>query len=172
MASSIDPVDNMFGTGTSLLQRILIGFGAGWFGNLLSRICASITSWDDVINPMEIVRGIFEDFDTSEVLGFVFWPLILIYYLAKIPLYALIVAPMLALFLVRIVLTDDPVLFWSLAIIATLTPGLVISDGSLWSLVPLVFMYIGLGAGLWWAVNYEHGEWIDGIKDFFERDKT
>jgi len=172
MASSIDPVDNMFGTGVTLLQRILIGFAAGWFGNLLSRICASITSWDDVLSPMTIVNEIFGDFGAFEVLGFVMWPLVLVYYLMKIPVYALLVGPILIFFLVRIVFTDDPVLFWALGIIAALAPGLVITEGNWWSVIPLAFMYIGLGAGLWWSLNYEHGEWIDEVKSWFEKDES
>ena len=172
MASSIDPVDNMFGTGVTLLQRILIGFAAGWFGNLLSRICASITSWDDVLSPMTIVNEIFGDFGAFEVLGFVMWPLVLVYYLMKIPVYALLVGPILIFFLVRIVFTDDPVLFWALGIIAALAPGLVITEGNWWSMIPLAFMYIGLGAGLWWSLNYEHGEWIDEVKSWFEKDES
>jgi hypothetical protein len=172
MASSIDPVDNMFGTGVSLLQRILIGFAAGWAGNFLSRFSASMTSWKSVKQPIEILTDMVSDFGAFEAVAVVLWPVITIYYLAHAPVYALLLIPILLLTLIRIVFTDDPVLFWSLLLIFALAPGMVITDGNAWSLIPLAFVLFGLGSGLWWSLHYEHGHWIDEVKSWFEKDRS
>lgn len=169
MPPSIDPVDNMFGTGTSLLGRVLTAFASGWIGNAVSRVCGSFTSWYDLTHPVEVFSSVFDDFGVEEVLGFVFWPLIVIYYLLKIPFYVLFLVPVVATCLIRILFTDDPILFWALVVVAVLAPGLAMSDGNLWSLVPLVLAYTGIGAGLWWALHAEHPEWLDEWEEWRER---
>lgn len=170
MPPSIDPVETMFGTGASLFRRVLTVFAAGWAGNFLSRLCASFEGWDDLANPVEVIDRLVSRFDSFEALAFVLWPVILLYYLLKVPVYAIIVIPIGITALIRILFTDDPILFWALLVVAILSPGLVLTDGNAFSWLPLAFCLLGLGFGIWWAVRHEHGHWVEEIKSWFERD--
>lgn len=170
MPPSIDPVDNFFGTGASLIKRVLIAFLAGWLGNLFSRLCASIQDWRDLLDLGSVFSALFGDSGYLEILAFVLWPLIGLHYLAEAPLYALVLIPLLILCIFKIVITDDPILFWSVLIVALLTPGLVFTIGSLWSYIALGFFSIGLGGALWWSLLYDHPEWVDQVRSWLERD--
>lgn len=90
--------------------------------------------------------------------------MILLHYLIASPFYGLILIAWILLCLVKIILSDDPVLFWASLLVTALTPGLVITNGNICSLIPLFFFMIGLGAALWYSVNLEHPEWIDWIR--------
>ncbi|MDF1753847.1 MAG: hypothetical protein P1U89_13785 [Verrucomicrobiales bacterium] len=165
MPPSIDPVTNMFATGSSLISRVLISFAAGWLGNFLSRVCVSFTDWSDFRNPIEVLVEAFANVP-AEILTIVLWPLVILHYLIAAPFYALILVGVVVLCLYKIILADDPVLFWAVLMVTALTPGMVLASGSLCSIVPLVFFMIGLGAALWYSVNLDHPEWIDQVREW------
>lgn len=168
MPPSIDPIQTMFGTGVSLVGRVLVAFAAGWIGILLSRICAATTEWEEVYQLHEVIGSVLVG-GPVEILFFAFWPLIGIYFLFVQTFYGILLVPTLILALYKIVMSDDPILFWGLLIIAVLLPGFSIQFGTLWSLVPLTMLTTGLGAGLWWSLKLEHGEWIDTVSDWISR---
>ncbi len=168
MPPSIDPIQNMFGTGASLFGRVFVAFSAGWLGILLSRICASTTRWEDVYQLHEVISDVLE-IGPVEVLFFAFWPLIAIYFLMVLPFYGILLVPLLILALYKIIMTDDPILFWGVLIIALLLPGFSFVFGNLWSLVPFTMLASGVGAALWWSLNLEHGEWIDTVQGWVSR---
>ncbi len=164
MPPSIDPITNLFSTGSSLIGRVIICFVAGWFGNFLSQLCAIFSDWSDFTNPGPALGNAFT-FDGTEILNFILWPLILIHYLGAAPFYGVILASVIVVCLYKIIRSDDPVLFWAVLLVTALTPGMAITHGTIYSVVPLFFVLFGLGAGLWYAVNLEHPEWVDWFRE-------
>jgi hypothetical protein len=70
----LDPVDVIGSAGSSVLKRVMGFFGAGWLGLLTARLSSEITSFDDVLSPLEIFKRTFSDLYV-ELLALVLWPL-------------------------------------------------------------------------------------------------
>ncbi|MDF1812406.1 MAG: hypothetical protein P1V20_09330 [Verrucomicrobiales bacterium] len=158
MPPSIDPVTNIFGTGSSLIGRILLSFGAGGLGNYLSSVIDYFSNWSDFASPLNSMVP-------YEFLPIVFWPWVIVDYMIEAPAYALLLLVAATLSIYKIILSDGPVLFWSVFFIFILTPGSYISDWSFPGLVPLAIIMTGLGAGLWYAVNLDHPEWVEWFRE-------
>ena len=62
-------------------------------------------------------------------------------------------------------LLDEPPLFWSALIAIAVAPIVLFTEGSLWSLIPFVLLYIGLGALLWYAIQCDYPHWIEKIQE-------
>lgn len=165
MPPSIDPITNLFATGSSIIGRVIISFAAGWLGNFLSKLCASFNDWGDFTNPMGVMSDVVDIFTPMELLNIVLWPLIVLHYLLSAPIYGLLLMIVIMVCLYKILRADDPVLFWAVLLVASLTPGLPITHGNLCSLVPFSVIGAGLGAALWYAVNLDHPEWVDWFRE-------
>ncbi len=161
----IDPVDTIYGVGGSLVGRILSFFLSGWLGYLVGGIAISFDSFSDVLDVGEILMTRFSDFSAEDGIIFVFWPVAVLFYIVKIPLYGISLALIVLTAAIKIIYLDDPILFWMLLIITSISLGPVLSEGHhLVSCLALLFIWTGLFAGKWWAIQNFHPEWIDWFK--------
>ena len=169
MPPSIDPVTNIFNTGAGLFKRIGICFVAGWAGNLVGALSAAFTEWSDFTGVFTNLGGMISEMGIAEHVSLALWPLMMFYFLIEAPLYFLILVIVLAVCLIKIVFGDGDYLFWAVLMATSIAPGLVITDGSPWSLIPLGFFMIGLIAALWYGLQLDYPDLAERMGHWFNR---
>lgn len=168
---NIDMVDAAYGAGSSLIGRVLSFFLSGWLGLLIGVLATSFREFSDFLDAGEIFLSHFSSINAYDALVFVFWPMGVLYYALTLPLYGIPLGLIVFTSTIKIFFSDDPVLFWVLMIITSLSLGPVLSEGHLASWVVLLFLWVGLFAAKWWAVQNLHPEWIDWVEERFRRDE-
>ena len=163
MPPSIDPVTNIFGTGSSLFGRIVISFVAGWVGNYFSAVIGYFTEWSDLTEPLDALIPFYSG--PEVLLTIVLWPWVIVIYMLEVPLYALFLLITVPICVFKIILSEDPVLFWAVLLAFVLTPASFIIHWTYPGMVPLGLFMTGLGAALWYAANLEHPECIDWVRE-------
>ncbi|MEO0417134.1 MAG: hypothetical protein AAF226_19535, partial [Verrucomicrobiota bacterium] len=122
----LDPIDAFLGVGVGLIARVLAFFASGWVGVLVGEICASYNHPSDLLETFTILQAIFMEMGAFEILKFLFWPVLSIWFIAVIPLYGAPVALILTVASVRLLFTEDAPLFWALLILLLVSLGIVI----------------------------------------------
>ncbi len=169
MPPSIDPVTNIFGTAGELVKRIAATFLASWVAHLTGAFCTLFTTWEDLLGPIGILVDFVGNMEWAGSLLAALWPFSLLGYLLSAPLYALFLVAILGWCLIKIFFSDEPILLWSLIMTSALAPGPVLVFGEASSWVPLVFFQIGLGAGIWYALELDYPHVTERVKQWFDR---
>jgi len=157
MPPSIDPISNLFGSGLSIIRRLFVFCVAGGTGDFLSSLSEILC---DLPGP-----DIFLEIGGAFLLSLILWHWHAIGYMTDAPLYALVLIATIPFFFYRIVFSDGPILFWFVLMISILAPGSFIVSLDWMQLIPIAFIFIGLGAALWHAVNLDHPEWVDRFRE-------
>ncbi len=164
-------VDAAYGAGSSIVGRILSFFLSGWVGLVIGALAISFREFSDFLSMGKIFLTHFSSISAYDALAFAFWPMIVLYYALILPLYGIPLGLIVFTSTIKILFSDDPVLFWVLLIATSMSLGPVLNEGHFASWVLLLFIWIGLFAAKWWAVQNLHPEWIDWVEEKFRRNE-
>lgn len=170
MPPSIDPFSNLVQSTTSLFGRVLACLLSGSIANALGFLSTNFQYWDDfsyyLFHPSEWGM-LLSSFSNINLLAIGFWPLIFVYYLFEIPIYAFFAGILSLISAIKIVTSEEGFLFWMGLNALVLLPGMVIAQPNLCTATFIAPFMIAAGALLWYGLQTEHPDWLDWMQEKF-----
>ena len=170
MPPTIDPISNLINTCLAVIGRASLFLLAGLIGLFVGEASAGFT-FEHLKDLVGTFESILSEFDISLIAYCLSWPITILFYcLFEAPIYALVLIVVIITCFVKMVVRDEPPLFWALVLMIFISLAPLLGEGTVYSLIPFGLFMTAASAGLYYLVHRDYPEWIEKIQALNRKD--